>query len=108
MSELERSGSKDPTIARVEQRVSQLGRTLGRSVDLQALFAGARLLTVTLTTSDQAVEHGLLREPVGAFLVAGGDGSFDFVWSAHPSNPTELILASATSAPPGVVSIVVF
>lgn|GEM_PF-5813883 len=74
--ELERSGTKDRSLVRMESRTAGLSRQLGdRAAALEAgALSGARLLTgLALTSSAQNIEHGLGREWKGAILVKTSD-----------------------------------
>lgn len=107
MSEFERSGTKDRALARTESRVSLALRRQQRDIDGVAVLNGARILELELTTTGVAVVHGLQRAPVGAWVIAGQDGTFSFVWEPHPSNPGELFVVSATAVPAGKVKVMV-
>lgn len=108
MNEFEKSGTKSPDLSRTESRVSLALRKQQQAIDALSVLQNARLVDVSLTTTPTAVAHGLRRPPVGVMLAAGQDGTFHFVWTAHPSNPGELMLVSATAAPPGPCKLLVF
>jgi hypothetical protein len=118
---IERSGFKDARTIATERRSDGRVRALSAGVDrLKASpFGGGTLLEeIDLTTTPEPYEHGLQTDeldriratgarvggerlvgvpPRGAWLVAGQDGTFDLVWSQHPTNPNKFILLSVSS-----------
>lgn len=106
---VERSGFRDPQVIAQERRTDGRVRSLSTAVEtLKAapIASGILVADVSLTTTAQRIVHGLGREPVGVFLVAGQTGAFDIVWTQDTNPARFLQLAASTGTP--TVSVWVF
>lgn len=106
---IERSGFKTREVVAQEARTDLRMREVQRGVNALAgapITSGVLVPNIALTTTPQRVTHGLGREPVGVFMVAGQTGAFDIVWS-QDTNPARFLQLAASAGTP-TVSVWVF